>query len=272
MATARIFFLLLKVQNEFLCRSLCNFVNLFLSFKSSLSFSPSTFSMKTKKQQRNLKYQVLLQWCRIAITLEYLTARKVHANIYSFVHHSPKVFSNFFYLLKLQLVLSTVLGSMLLYILAFVLILGQIQKFDMFMVEKWPLLQAFALEGIGGGSFFTLKYKVENKGKRNKIYRKFLGSYASWFILFYVCLLVQLMDMSEKLWQVYSRLDPVSLDNLLAEVTVSLIICRQFPFSMTLLLKWPCITVIRIHFLHFNSHLSLVIYKMIFILSTGYVL
>uniref|UniRef100_A0A673C454 Si:ch211-194c3.5 n=1 Tax=Sphaeramia orbicularis TaxID=375764 RepID=A0A673C454_9TELE len=37
---------------------------------------------------------------------------------------------------------------------------GHIQKFDMFMVEKWPLIQAFALEGIGGGSFFTMKYKV----------------------------------------------------------------------------------------------------------------
>ncbi|KAM9356171.1 dynein axonemal assembly factor 9 [Pholidichthys leucotaenia] len=62
---------------------------------------------------------------------------------------------------------------------------GHTQTFDMFMVEKWPLLQAFALEGIGGGSFFTMKYK--------------------------------LIDMSDKLWQVYSRLDPVSLDNLLAE-------------------------------------------------------
>lgn len=34
------------------------------------------------------------------------------------------------------------------------------QTFDMFMVEKWPLLQAFALEGIGRGSFFTVKFKV----------------------------------------------------------------------------------------------------------------
>ncbi|KAM9842124.1 dynein axonemal assembly factor 9 [Aulostomus maculatus] len=63
--------------------------------------------------------------------------------------------------------------------------IGHIQKFDMFMVEKWPLIQAFALEGIGGGSFFTMKYK--------------------------------LMDMSERLWQVYNRLDPVSLDHLLTE-------------------------------------------------------
>uniref|UniRef100_A0A3Q1H3J6 Dynein axonemal assembly factor 9 n=1 Tax=Acanthochromis polyacanthus TaxID=80966 RepID=A0A3Q1H3J6_9TELE len=66
---------------------------------------------------------------------------------------------------------------------------GHIRRFDMFMVEKWPLIQAFALEGIGGGSFFTLKY--------------------------------ELMDMSEKLWQVYNRLDPVSLDNLLTEDLVS---------------------------------------------------
>ncbi|KAM9707381.1 dynein axonemal assembly factor 9 [Menidia menidia] len=62
---------------------------------------------------------------------------------------------------------------------------GHNQKFDIFMVEKWPLIQAFALEGIGGGSFFTMKYK--------------------------------LMDMSEKLWQVYNRLDLVSLGNLFTE-------------------------------------------------------
>ncbi|XP_056151860.1 uncharacterized protein C20orf194 homolog isoform X2 [Lampris incognitus] len=66
---------------------------------------------------------------------------------------------------------------------------GHMQKFDMFMVEKWPIIQAFALEGIGGGSFFTMKYK--------------------------------LMDMSERLWQVYTRLDPVSLDGLLTEDLVN---------------------------------------------------
>uniref|UniRef100_A0A667Z3E3 Dynein axonemal assembly factor 9 n=1 Tax=Myripristis murdjan TaxID=586833 RepID=A0A667Z3E3_9TELE len=62
---------------------------------------------------------------------------------------------------------------------------GHMQKFDIFMVEKWPLIQAFALEGIGGGSYFTMKYK--------------------------------LMDISERLWQIYTRLDPVSLDSLLTE-------------------------------------------------------
>ncbi|KAF7658190.1 hypothetical protein LDENG_00016420 [Lucifuga dentata] len=66
---------------------------------------------------------------------------------------------------------------------------GHMQKFDMFMVEKWPIIQAFALEGIGGGSFFTMKYK--------------------------------LMDMSERLWQVYNRLDPMSLDKLLTEDLVN---------------------------------------------------
>uniref|UniRef100_A0AAY5KLS7 Uncharacterized protein n=1 Tax=Esox lucius TaxID=8010 RepID=A0AAY5KLS7_ESOLU len=62
---------------------------------------------------------------------------------------------------------------------------GHIQKFDMFMMEKWPIIQAFALDGIGRGCFFTMKYK--------------------------------LMDISEQLWQIYTRLDPVSLDTLLTE-------------------------------------------------------
>ncbi|KAJ0008730.1 hypothetical protein NQD34_016145 [Periophthalmus magnuspinnatus] len=66
---------------------------------------------------------------------------------------------------------------------------GHVQKFDMFMVEKWPLIQAFALEGIGGGSFFTLKFK--------------------------------LIDMSEKLWEVYNKLDPVSLEHFLSEDLVT---------------------------------------------------
>uniref|UniRef100_A0A8C9ZZZ0 Dynein axonemal assembly factor 9 n=1 Tax=Sander lucioperca TaxID=283035 RepID=A0A8C9ZZZ0_SANLU len=52
---------------------------------------------------------------------------------------------------------------------------GHIQRFDMFMMEKWPLIQAFALEGIGGGSFFTMKYKVpSSKNKKNLKY--FLSS------------------------------------------------------------------------------------------------
>ncbi|CAL8283507.1 unnamed protein product [Lota lota] len=66
---------------------------------------------------------------------------------------------------------------------------GHMQNFHMFMMEKWPIIQAFALEGIGGGSFFTMKYK--------------------------------LMDISERLGQVYSRLDPLSLENLLAEDLVN---------------------------------------------------
>ncbi|XP_068928586.1 dynein axonemal assembly factor 9 isoform X1 [Petaurus breviceps papuanus] len=62
---------------------------------------------------------------------------------------------------------------------------GHLQIFDMFVVEKWPIVQAFALEGIGGDGFFTMKY--------------------------------QLQDVSVDLWKAYSRMDPVSLDNLLSQ-------------------------------------------------------
>ncbi|XP_069832427.1 dynein axonemal assembly factor 9 isoform X1 [Dendropsophus ebraccatus] len=66
---------------------------------------------------------------------------------------------------------------------------GHLQTFDMFIVEKWPIVQAFALEGIGGGGFFTMKY--------------------------------ELMDVSESLWTVYSSMDPVSLESLLMEDLVT---------------------------------------------------
>ncbi|XP_018082589.1 uncharacterized protein C20orf194 [Xenopus laevis] len=62
---------------------------------------------------------------------------------------------------------------------------GHLQTFDMFIVEKWPIVQAFALEGIGGGGFFTMKH--------------------------------ELMDVSELLWKLYSNMDPVSLESLLME-------------------------------------------------------
>ncbi|XP_039224297.1 uncharacterized protein C20orf194 homolog [Crotalus tigris] len=62
---------------------------------------------------------------------------------------------------------------------------GHLQIFDMFVVEKWPIVQAFALEGIGGDGFFTMKY--------------------------------ELMDVSLDLWKAYSKVDPVSLESLLDE-------------------------------------------------------
>ncbi|XP_075922037.1 dynein axonemal assembly factor 9 isoform X1 [Petromyzon marinus] len=65
---------------------------------------------------------------------------------------------------------------------------GHPQKFDMFVMEKWPMIQAFALEGLGGGGFFTMKH--------------------------------ELVDLSEDLWEVYSRLDPVSLESLITEELV----------------------------------------------------
>ncbi|XP_010289146.1 PREDICTED: uncharacterized protein C20orf194-like, partial [Phaethon lepturus] len=62
---------------------------------------------------------------------------------------------------------------------------GHLQIFDMFIVEKWPIVQAFALEGIGGDGFFTMKY--------------------------------ELMDVSADLWRTYSKMDPVSLEDLVFE-------------------------------------------------------
>ncbi|XP_078262629.1 dynein axonemal assembly factor 9 isoform X2 [Rhinoraja longicauda] len=66
---------------------------------------------------------------------------------------------------------------------------GHVRTFDMFIVEKWPIVQAFALEGIGGGEFFTMKHEM--------------------------------FDASEELWQVYSSLDPVSLEVLITEDLVA---------------------------------------------------
>lgn len=91
----------------------------------------------------------------------------------------------------------------------------------MFMVEKWPLIQAFALEGIGGGSFFTMKYKVT-------LVTKLKYNSCKAVSVLYCTLLFQLMDMSEKLWQVYSRLDPVSLDTVFTEVTLSFFLHQLF--------------------------------------------
>ncbi|XP_066488259.1 dynein axonemal assembly factor 9 [Tiliqua scincoides] len=66
---------------------------------------------------------------------------------------------------------------------------GHLQIFDMFIVEKWPIVQAFALEGIGGDGFFTMKY--------------------------------ELMDVSVDLWKIYGKMDPASLENLLSEDLVN---------------------------------------------------
>ncbi|XP_051701183.2 dynein axonemal assembly factor 9 isoform X2 [Oryctolagus cuniculus] len=66
---------------------------------------------------------------------------------------------------------------------------GHLQIFDMFVVEKWPIVQAFALEGIGGDGFFTMKYELQ--------------------------------DVSLNLWNVYSKMDPVSLETLLSEDLVA---------------------------------------------------
>lgn len=102
------------------------------------------------------------------------------------------------------------------------LLSGHMQRFDMFMVEKWPLIQAFALEGIGRGSFFTMKYKVPSD--KTKWWKNCWSLAKVLVVLHCTCtLFFQLMDMSEKLWRVYNRLDPVSLNDVLTEVTLSFI-------------------------------------------------
>ncbi|CAK8688708.1 unnamed protein product [Clavelina lepadiformis] len=35
-------------------------------------------------------------------------------------------------------------------------------NFDKFAIEKWPLVQSYALEGMGGGGFFTMRFEVSN--------------------------------------------------------------------------------------------------------------
>lgn len=84
----------------------------------------------------------------------------------------------------------------------------------MFMVEKWPLIQAFALDGIGRGSFFTMKYQVSLRPRR-QLGRPLLRVTSGFDFFFFP---PQLMDMSEKLWGVYDRLDPVSLNQVVTEV------------------------------------------------------
>ncbi|XP_039335392.1 dynein axonemal assembly factor 9 isoform X2 [Saimiri boliviensis] len=66
---------------------------------------------------------------------------------------------------------------------------GHLQIFDMFVVEKWPIVQAFALEGIGGDGFFTMKYELQ--------------------------------DVSLNLWNIYNKMDPMSLESLLSEDLVA---------------------------------------------------
>lgn len=113
---------------------------------------------------------------------------------------------------------------------------GHVQKFDIFTVEKWPLIQAYALEGIGGGSFFTMKYKVSRAFQKNASFARSAAPPPSLPNPltgdFPFC---QLSDMSERLWRLYSRLDSVSLDRLLAEVTLwlySYCCCLSFRFYL----------------------------------------
>ncbi|KAJ7385532.1 hypothetical protein OS493_015104 [Desmophyllum pertusum] len=57
--------------------------------------------------------------------------------------------------------------------------------FDPFVLEKWPLIQAFALEGFGSGGFFTMHHKV--------------------------------IDVTQDLDTIYGLLDPVVVETLIKE-------------------------------------------------------
>ncbi|XP_058958401.2 dynein axonemal assembly factor 9 isoform X1 [Pocillopora verrucosa] len=57
--------------------------------------------------------------------------------------------------------------------------------FDPFVLEKWPLIQAFALEGFGSGEFFTMKHRVS--------------------------------DVTQELDQIYGLLDAVAVETLITE-------------------------------------------------------
>ncbi|XP_048249215.1 dynein axonemal assembly factor 9-like isoform X1 [Haliotis rufescens] len=62
---------------------------------------------------------------------------------------------------------------------------GHVHQFDKFAVEKWPIVQAYALEGLGGGGFFTMIHEV--------------------------------CDVSGGVHELYSRMDPVALEVQLTE-------------------------------------------------------
>ncbi|ELT97712.1 hypothetical protein CAPTEDRAFT_187846 [Capitella teleta] len=66
---------------------------------------------------------------------------------------------------------------------------GQIKPFDKMVIEKWPIIQGFAVEGLGGGGFFTLKYEV--------------------------------FEMSSFLGDIYEAIDPLVLEALITEPLVT---------------------------------------------------
>lgn len=67
------------------------------------------------------------------------------------------------------------------------------------------------------------------------IRKVFVALHYTCYSLFGIFLLLQIMDMSEKLWQVYNRLDPVSIDHLLIEVILSYFFFCRLNFENILL-------------------------------------
>ncbi|KAK3095428.1 hypothetical protein FSP39_014571 [Pinctada imbricata] len=77
----------------------------------------------------------------------------------------------------------------------------EIGEFDKMLLEKWPIIQAYALEDYGGGGFFTLKYET--------------------------------VDMGRQLQELYSLMDPVAMEMMLTnELTL---FERQWSTAVTMI-------------------------------------
>lgn len=62
---------------------------------------------------------------------------------------------------------------------------AQVQTFDPMLIEKWPIIQVYGVEQVGGGTFFTLRHEV--------------------------------IDVSAQVHQMYCQMDPVALEALVIE-------------------------------------------------------
>ncbi|KAL4231528.1 hypothetical protein ACF0H5_009109 [Mactra antiquata] len=67
---------------------------------------------------------------------------------------------------------------------------GHRQKFDAMLIEKWPIIQVYGVEGVGGGGFFTMRHDV--------------------------------VDISSSCHQIYEYMDPVALETLIIEQVTKL--------------------------------------------------
>ncbi|XP_053407607.1 dynein axonemal assembly factor 9-like isoform X1 [Mercenaria mercenaria] len=62
---------------------------------------------------------------------------------------------------------------------------ANLHKFDIMLIEKWPIIQIYGVEGVGSGGFFTMQHEVT--------------------------------DVSEQVHKLYNYMDPVALENMVVE-------------------------------------------------------